>query len=114
MTLIDEVKNKIDIVVEKVETVLEMFPEKIAFTLFLLPDEDYVHEVYFKKYKKKRELVGFFSTKTFEIYISVDDTNLKVFAHELGHMIVESYFQISPPEKMHELLAQFAGSRVYK
>lgn len=111
ITLEDEVRNKIDVIVEKVETVLEMFPNKVKFQLFLVEDEDAVKKVNKSKRLAKKSLVGFFNPKTFDIYISVEDVSLKVFAHEIGHMIVETFFEVSPPVITHELMAQFAAAR---
>jgi len=35
-----------------------------------------------------------------------------VLAHEIGHVVVENYFTISPPQRIHEVLAQFAERHV--
>jgi hypothetical protein len=111
VTLEDEVKNKIDVIIEKVEAVLEMFPKKVKFQLYLVEDEAAVKKVSKSKRLAKKPLIGFFNPKTFDIYLSVEDVNLKVFAHEVGHMIVESFFEVTPPVITHELMAQFAAAR---
>jgi hypothetical protein len=112
VTLKDEVKNKIDLIVEKAEAILEMFPPKVEFELVLLEDENDV-----KRYSKSarlahKKLVGFFDPKTSKIYISVNGVDLKAFSHEIGHLIIEHHFEISPPVVTREMMAQFVASRI--
>lgn len=111
-TLEKEVAAKIDVIVEQVEIVLDMFPKTIKFSIVLVEDEENIAAAHHKIYKHERDLVGFFSPKMNTVYLSVDDATLKVVAHEFGHVIVEKYFKISPPPRMHELLAQFAAANV--
>jgi hypothetical protein len=108
----DDIKNKIDLVVEKVEMVLDMFPERIHFTLVLLPSRKDVQRIYREKYSKKVDHIAYYSLKEKTIYIAVDDASLRVFSHEIGHMIVDHYFEVRPPYRIHEVLAQYAEEHV--
>ena len=112
ITIQDEVEAKIDIVVEKVEVVLDMFPENLHFNLVLLPSAKDVSRFYKKNYGKSVNHIAYYSLTQKTIYISVDDTKLKVLAHEIGHMIVDNFFQVRPPYTIHELMAQFAEKHV--
>lgn len=111
-TVEDEVLAKVDLVVEKTEIVLDMFPDKLQLTLVLLSDDDDVEDTYFEKYGKRQDNIAFYSLSEDTIYISVDDTNLRVLAHEMGHAIVDLYFEVRPPYKIHELMAQFAERHI--
>jgi len=111
-TVEDEVLAKVDLIVEKIQVVLDMFPKKIHFTLVLLPDEDDVAEMYKQKYGKHQNNVAYYSLSEKTIYISVDDTKLRILAHEMGHGIADLYFEVRPPYKIHELMAQFAEKHV--
>lgn len=108
----DEVKNKVDLVVEKVETVLDMFPPVIQFTLVLLPSRKDVQQVYKEKYGKRVDHIAYYSLSEKTIYISARDASLQVVAHEFGHMIVDQYFKVRPPYRIHEVLAQYAEKHV--
>ncbi len=112
ITVQDEVEAKIDIIVEKVEVVLDMFPENLHFNLVLLPTAKDVSRFYKKNYGKSVNHIAYYSLTQKTIYISVDDTKLKVLAHEIGHMIVDNFFQVRPPYTIHELMAQFAEKHV--
>lgn len=112
ITVQDELQNKLNIIVEKVETVLDMFPPRLYFTLVLLPSAKEVQEVYMEKYGKRVDHVAYYSLSEKTIYLSVGDMNLSVLAHEVGHIVVHHYFQVRPPSKIHEVLAQFAEAHI--
>jgi hypothetical protein len=112
ITVQDEVEAKVDIIVEKVEVVLDMFPENLHFNLVLLPTARDVSKIYKKNYGKSVNHIAYYSIAQKTIYISVDDTRLKVLAHEIGHMVADSFFKVRPPYKVHELMAQFAEKHV--
>ncbi len=109
LTKYDEVKNKLDAIVEEVELVLEMFPRKIAFTIVLLKNRSEVNKMHIRQYQRNASYIAYFNPRINVIYISVKDADVKVLAHEIGHMIVESHFNISPPSEIHEKMAQFAA-----
>lgn len=112
VTVADEVLAKIDIIIEKVQIVLDMFPEYYHVNLVLLPDDDDVARMYKRKYGKRVDHIAYYSLSEKTIYISVDDTRLRVIAHEIGHSVVDHYFKVRPPYTIHELMAQFAEKHV--
>jgi hypothetical protein len=112
VTVEDEVLAKIDMIVEKAETVLEMFPDRLHIHIVLLAEADDVAEVFKEKYGKDVDHIAFYSLSEDAIYISVDDVELRVLAHEIGHAIVDHYFKVRPPYNVHELMAQFVEKRI--
>jgi len=112
VTVKDEVVAKLDVLIEKAEVVLDMFPEKLHITFVLLPTRKDVSRVYKSKYGKKANHIAYYSLKEKTIYISVDDTKLRVVAHEIGHAIVDHYFKVRPPYNIHELMAQFTEKHI--
>lgn len=104
---------KVDLITEKAQVVLDMFPEQSHFTLMLLSDADDVADKYMEKYGKRKENLAYYSLSENTIYISVEDTNLRVLAHEIGHAIVNLYFKDTKvPYRIHELTAQFAEKHI--
>jgi hypothetical protein len=112
VTIEDEAMAKVDIVVEKAETVLDMFPNNLHMTIVLLPTSADIAKVFFQKYRKNVNYLSFYSLSEKTIYISVDDTNLQVLAHEIGHAIVDHFFNVRPPYNIHELMAQFTEKHI--
>jgi hypothetical protein len=112
VTVEDEVLAKVDMIVEKAEIVLEMFPDQLHINLVLLEEADDVARVFKEKYGKDADHIAFYSLSEDAIYISVDNAELKVLAHEIGHAIVDHYFKVRPPYNVHELMAQFVEKRI--
>ena len=112
VTVADEVLAKLDIIIEKVQIVLDMFPDFYHVRVVLLPDDDDVARVYKKKYGKRVSHIAYYSLSEKTIYVSVDDANLRVISHELCHSVVDHYFKVRPPYNIHELMAQFAEKHV--
>lgn len=112
VTVEDEVRAKLDAIMEKVEVTLDMFPPDLHITLVLLPSADDVSEAYQRNYGKKVNHIAYYSLSADTIYISVEDARLEVIAHEMGHAIVDHYFTERPPYTIHELMAQFAEKHI--
>ena len=112
VTMEDEVMAKIDIIIEKAESVLDMFPNNLHMTIILLPTSADIARVFYQKYQKNVNYLSFYSLSEKTIYISVDDTNLQVLAHEIGHAIVDHFFNVRPPYNIHELMAQFTEKHI--
>lgn len=113
ITVADEALAKVDIIIEKVEVVLDMFPDNYHIQLVLLPNASEVAVIYKQKYGKNVNHIAYYSLSEKTIYISANDTRLRVLAHEIGHSVVDYYFlQVRPPYNIHELMAQFAEQHV--
>jgi hypothetical protein len=112
ITAEDEVKNKVDAIIEKVESVLEMFPKNLRFTVILLPGEKDVQRVYREKYRAEVDYIAFYSPRDETVYVSVDDVRRGVLAHELAHVVIDHYYGVPTPVRIHEILAQFAESHL--
>lgn len=112
LTMADEVRNKIDVIVERVETILEMFPKTLKFTVVLVASDQEVRKVYKNRYGRHADFIAFYSPREKTVYVSVRDANLHVFAHEIAHVVIDQYFGVSPSVKIHEVLAQFVESHI--
>lgn len=112
MTVEDEIKQKTDLIFEQVETILEMFPLKLKFKLVLLPTDTDVQRIYQEKYGKWAEYIAFYSPQEKTMFVSVNDARLGVFSHEISHVIMDFYFKVPPPVKIHELLSQYVETQM--
>jgi len=112
ITADDEVKNKLDAIVERIETILDMFPRELKFTIVLLSTDDEVQRIYRDKYGRRVDYIAFYSPRDKTIFISVNDISLGVLAHELAHVIIDRYYGIPTPVNIHEILAQYVESHI--
>jgi hypothetical protein len=111
-TIESEIISKIDFIVEKVMAVLDMFPVSLKFSIVIRPTEKEVQKDFRDIYRVDVTYIAFYSPNQNKVFYSVDNANIKVVAHEIGHVIVENYFNISPPQRIHEVLAQFAAKHI--
>ena len=112
VTVEDEVLAKIDTIIEKAEVILDMFPNNLHIHIVLLKNSREVSRIYKQKYGKKVNHIAYYSLSEDTIYISVNNANLRVLAHEVGHAIVDHYFKVRPPYNIHELMAQFTEKHI--
>lgn len=107
LTLEEQVENKMAHLVSKVQSILEMFPEKMFFKVVLFSSERDVQQAYYMEYGLKAHYIAFYSPLSDTIYISTNNVSLRVIAHEMAHAVIYHYFDKQPAVKIHELMAQF-------
>lgn len=112
LTIADEVRNKVDVIMDRVQAVLQMFPNNIKIKIVLLPSDTEVSNMFKLKYAMDVSYIAFYAPRDKTVYISVDSVRLHVFAHELGHVVVDHYFGVPPPAHIHELLAQYVEAHL--
>ena len=111
-TVHDEIKQKVDVIIMRVQTVLDMKPEKLHFEIQILDSHREVCTSYKKLYDTDPGFIAFYSVGKNTVYLSLENTRLNVITHEFGHAVIENYFEVSPPRRIHEVLAQFAESHI--
>ncbi len=112
VTVEEEAMAKVDIIIEKAMVVLDMFPDNMHITVVLLPRAADVARVYRENYGRKADYIAYYSLSQKTIYLSVNNANLEVVAHEVGHAVVDHFFTVRPPYNIHELLAQFTAKNI--
>ncbi|MEW6571046.1 MAG: hypothetical protein AB1390_07715 [Nitrospirota bacterium] len=107
ITMGDEVRNKIDVIVERVQSILEMFPREMTFKLILLSSDSEVRATFKNRYGKNVDYVAFYSPKEKTVFVSIKDVEMGVLAHEIAHVVIDQYYGVPTPAKLHEILAQY-------
>jgi len=111
-TIEDEVKNKVDFIVEKVMRVLNMYLPELKFKIRIHPSKRGVKEDFKRIYNMKVNYIAFYSPSENTIFYSANNAELKVVTHEIGHVVAENYFEVSPPQNIHEVIAQYAEKHI--
>lgn len=111
-TIEDEVKEKVDLIVERVQMVLDMFPAKIHFSIVIHLSTEGVQRDFKRLYNKEVDYIAFYSPGEDTVFYSANNAALRVVTHEIGHVVAEHYFKVSPPPKIHEVLAQYAETHI--
>ncbi len=111
-TIEDEVKNKIDFIVEKVMKVLNMYLPELKFKIRIHKSKKGVREDFKRIYNTKANYIAFYSPSENQVFYSAKNSELRVVTHEIGHVIAENYFKVSPPQNIHEVIAQYAEKHI--
>ncbi len=111
-TIEDEVKNKIDFIVEKVMKVLSMYLPELRFKVTIHSSKRGVRESFQRIYNMKANYIAFYSPSENHVYYSANNADLRVVTHEIGHVVAENYFKVSPPQNIHEVIAQYAEKHI--
>ncbi|MCK5312023.1 MAG: hypothetical protein KAJ62_07935 [Desulfobacteraceae bacterium] len=111
-TIEDEVKNKIDFIVEKVMKVLNMYLPELKFKIVIHPSKRGVKNDFKRIYNINVNYIAFYSPSRNKIFYSANNAELRVVTHEIGHVVAENYFEVSPPQNIHEVIAQYAEKHI--
>ena len=90
----DNFNSKIQFLITKVKKSLDMYP-KMKLNIVIVDEKN----------------TAYYDDDT--IYISLNKICLRVMAHEIAHAVIDNYFIIEPPDKVHEILAQFVERDIY-
>ena len=107
VTLEDEVAAKVDILIVKAQEVMGMPIRNINFRIILHRSVKEMQKDYYRTKKKKVHYKAYYSLRHNLLNIGVNEVSLRILSHELGHVIIDHYFKIRPPGKIHEVLAQY-------
>jgi hypothetical protein len=89
-----------------------MFPNEVKFTVSLLSSDDEVQRIYRSKYGKSVDYIAFYSPRDKTVFVSVKDIDTGVLAHEIAHVIIDLFYGIATPAKIHEVLAQYVETHL--
>lgn len=109
----DEVIYKLDAIIEKIEKLLHVYIMDLKFNIILLPTATEVKKYYKIEYGGIAfDYVAFYCPHNKTVYISLNDINEYVLAHELTHVLIAQYFKDSASAIIQEILAHFVETHI--
>jgi hypothetical protein len=108
----DELKKKIDSIFKRVQEILDMRKQVDVIKVNIYHNKKNLHEAFFKIYKKKTSLRGWYIFEYNTIYMSIDDMHAGMLAHEMAHSIIDHYLSVRPPSATAEILARYVDSHL--
>jgi hypothetical protein len=97
----DLAAGRVDRVVERVQTILDMHPKNFKVNIYLL------------RGFLEGDRPAFYDNNSRSIRISVDYSTDGVLAHELAHAVISLYFPAPPPSKVQEILTQYVDKYLW-
>ncbi|MBU1996447.1 MAG: hypothetical protein KKD07_06940 [Candidatus Omnitrophica bacterium] len=98
---LDLASNRVDRIVNRVQTILDMWPEDFKIIIYLHPETLGPNKVAYYEYQ------------TASLHFSIDYASDGVVAHEMAHAIINQYFPSRSPSKMQEILSQYVDEHLW-
>jgi len=111
-TIEDEVAGKMDFIVNRVMQILEMHLHDLDFKIVIRGSKSGVQADFKSLYNRDVKYIAFYSPSENTVFFSAKNAKLTVVAHEIGHVVAEHYFDVSPPPRIHEVMAQYAEKHI--
>ena len=107
-----ELAAKCDILFERAEEILDMFPPGIHVTLQIMANRDSIRDVHELQYGHATDAVSIYLFENNTIYSLAKEVSESVLIHEMAHCILDHFFQVRPPSKVEELLAMHVDAQM--
>lgn len=108
------VKESVDRIVFRVKVLLDMHPEAVRFIVHLHPTEKGLNAAYGGAGAMGDAPIAFYSHKSRTIHVGLKNATDRVFAHEVAHAVINSYFSVPPPPQVQEILAQYVDKHLWE
>ena len=110
-SFLKRIGNPVDDIVERVCLLMDMAPDPLLLNICLCGSSADVQDMFKGFYGKDCDYIAFTSRERNTSYFSVRDVTLRVFAHELTHVILN---KMCPNLSIacHEILAQAVESKI--
>jgi hypothetical protein len=105
-------RSRMDKLVETVMTLLDMRPENLHFSIFLLKERSDVTAAYRRLGMMGKAPPAFYNHQSESVTVSVEDVTDGMLAHEIAHAVICFHFGTPPPMKMQEILAQYVDKHL--
>jgi hypothetical protein len=94
----------------EVSNTLKLYPSQTTYRILIVPDIQSVRDEHIRIYGQPTQAPAFYSSRE-NLIVIPRECELNVLRHEVGHAVVEAYFEAPVPIWLHEELAQRAEVR---
>lgn len=105
--------DKVDNLFEKVQLILDMRKPMKKVRVKVHSSNDDLARTYKAIYKKENNPRGWYIYKFNTVYLNARDVHEGMFAHELGHAIIDHYLSVRPPRATAEILAKYVDLHLF-
>ncbi|MCK9554455.1 hypothetical protein M0R36_01345 [bacterium] len=108
----EKIAYRTDIIFNKAKQLLGMAPRCKDIKIVVFRNSRELGEEYYYIFGEKRKYQAFYIHKFRTIYTTEADISDSVLVHEMGHVIVDHYFIVRPPEKIREMLSIYVDEHL--
>jgi len=105
-------RNRVDRIVDMVESLLDMRPPGFRFSIQIFRSQAELDGAYHGLGMMGDAPAAYYSHTTRSIAVSLDNITDRVLAHEIAHAVICRYFGTPPPMRMQEILAQYVDKHL--
>lgn len=109
---VDSIKQKVDVLFDKVEQILGMYGRRDKIIINLYPKKSF-YEVRNRINGKNCRFRAWYIFEQNTIYINVGDVHEGILAHEIAHAIIDNYLSVRPPKNTSEILARYVDENLH-
>jgi hypothetical protein len=103
----ERIGYRMDLILEQVKKVLDIYPVSTDIKVKIFKRRKDLQDEYCRITMRRSPVRSFYVHQYHTIYTSEADINDSVVAHEMGHAVVDHFFQAMPSEKVGEMLATY-------
>lgn len=107
-----KVAYRMDRILKRVKDILEMYPGKMDLKIRVFNTREELNDEYYNIFGQWENYKSFYIHKYKTIYTSEEDVSDSIMAHEMGHAVVDHYFNMIPPGKIREILASYVDKHL--
>ena len=108
----DKVNRRVEMLLARVQEILDMHPSNVYFTIKIYKDQKSVHDKYREITGTRKKIKAFHDTKYHTIHISEDDISDSVLSHEIAHVVTDKHLMIRPTRDAREKLAIYVDTNL--
>lgn len=103
----EKLAARMDILMERVKQILDIYPQISNINVRIFKTHGDLNDEYQRIFGVRGDYEAFYINKLRTIYISEEDISDSIMAHEIGHIVVDHYFNAVPSEKLREMIAAY-------
>lgn len=104
--------RKLDSLYERVQQILDMRGMLKKVRINIYSNRKRLHEAYLSITGQECRIKAWYIFEVNTVYITNDDVDKGIIAHEMAHSIIDHYFSVRPPEATAEILATYVDQHL--
>jgi hypothetical protein len=80
----------------------------------LFSNRQQLRQAYIKIYGRDSKVRGWYVYDFNTVYLNVSEVHEGMFAHELGHAIIDNFLTVRPPRATAEILARYVDKHLFE
>lgn len=103
----EKIGYRVEALLGRVQELLDIYPSSINVRIKIYKARQELNDEFRRIFRAPGEHKSFYVHRYQTIYMSEKDIDDSVLAHEIGHVVVDNYFNVIPPETIREMLASY-------